>query len=75
MSTTISTHIHGVPALRGIPGLAVRTGRLLELWGRRAARPASRSDLALRREADWHAHIAVAAHEARELRTTYQALR
>jgi hypothetical protein len=69
MSTTISTHIHGVPAL------AVRTGRLLELWGRRAARPAGRAELALRREADWHAHIAVAAHEARELRTMYQALR
>jgi len=32
-------------APRGLPGAAVRVGRLLELWGYRAARPtASRSD-------------------------------
>jgi len=63
------------PQLRGLPGLAVRAGELLEQWGRRAALPAGRTELELRRQAEWQARIAVAAHEARETRVTYQPLR
>jgi hypothetical protein len=47
--------------ISGVPGIAVRLGRALENWGRRAARPIDRE--ALRRERE-----RLLANEARMLR-------
>ena len=44
----------------GLPGAAIRLGRLLELWGRRALRPVDREEALRRRE---HA-MRVAEHRA-----------
>jgi hypothetical protein len=33
----------------GLPGAAIRLGRMLELWGRRAARPLDRDEVLRRR--------------------------
>ena len=53
--------------ISGVPGVAVRLGRALENWGRRAARPVDRE--ALRRDRE-----RLLANEARMLRNESLAL-
>jgi hypothetical protein len=48
-------------AIKGVPGVAVRLGRALENWGRRAAQPIDREQLRRERER-------MLANEARMLR-------
>lgn len=74
MTTTSSTRRY-YRSIHGVPGLAVRVGRLLELWGRRAARPVDREQLALHRAAHEHALQALAAREAADTRHLYQPIR
>ncbi len=55
MTSTYDLRLTREARIRGIAGLAVRAGRALEAWGRRAARPLDRDQLerhiAIQREA------------------------
>lgn len=48
------------PRPTGLPAAAIRVGRMLELWGRRAARPLDREDARRARVRQ----LAIAEHEA-----------
>lgn len=62
-------------SIHGVPGLAVRLGRLLELWGTRAARPLDRDELRLRRQAELGARAALAERDAIIARQAYGSIR
>lgn len=70
--TTTRAHYR---TIHGVPGLAVRLGRLLELWGTRAARPLERDELLHRREADRIAQRAVAERDAMVARHAFIGIR
>jgi hypothetical protein len=63
------------PQVGGIPGLAIRAGRLLELWGRRASRPMTPPEVELHLQAERRARTAIAAREATVTRAWYQNIR
>ena len=55
MTTTLDLHLPRQSRIGGLAGLALRAGRALEVWRRRATRPLDRDELerliAIRREA------------------------
>ncbi len=51
-------------SIHGVPGLAVRLGRMLELWGTRASRSLDRHELLRRHDAEMGARRALAERDA-----------
>ena len=61
--------------IHGIPALAIRFGRFLELWGLRVSRPWTGEEVELHLQAQRRAATAIAAREATVNRAWYQGIR